>query len=243
MPRCELPVADCADPVLPDQFAGLRVQCLHDVSGIVDEHNAVVHQRRGLIRAFVHRPHPLELQAFYVLRGDLVQGAVIVGVIVVANHQPVVGIGITQHRVGDGRIVLDFSGDGQASGSSRNGRFGSSTKRLTGAPPRPPRPARPGAACASAPTRRDRADADTGRSRHRQRAWSSAIRFENERSDVEICRFTQAAGISRWHRSLHETYEVAGGASAPAAHEQAARQLRRIVAASRSAPWHPAQFA
>ena len=93
-----------ADAVLPNQIAFARIQRLHDVAGIVDVHHAVVHHRRRLIGAFVHGPHPLELQILYVLRGDLIERAVIGGVIVVANHQPIAGIGIAQHGVGYRRV-------------------------------------------------------------------------------------------------------------------------------------------
>ncbi len=109
--------------ILPDQLAGLRVQCLQHHAGVVHVQHAVVHDRRGLVavaRALLHGPTPHQTQVVDVLRGDLVQRAVIGGLVVVANHQPVGGIGIAQHGVGDRNIVLDFA------------RHRDSTRRLRG---------------------------------------------------------------------------------------------------------------
>src|SRR5439155_5971596 len=83
--------------VLPDQIAGFAVDGLHDVAGVVQIHDAVVHERSGLVRAaFVHRPDPLQLQIPDVVTRDLVEGTVIVRVVVVPNHEPVGGIRIAQ---------------------------------------------------------------------------------------------------------------------------------------------------
>ena len=106
-----------ADAILPDQFAGLRIQRLHDIARVVDEHGPVVDHGSGLIGALIHRPGPDQAQILHVVRGDLVQRAEVVGVIVVPDHQPVGRIRIAHHRVGDRRVVLHVSRNGQTSGS------------------------------------------------------------------------------------------------------------------------------
>ena len=103
------------DLVLPDQLAGRRVERLHGVHGVGEIHDAVVHERRRLIRAaLVHRPHPREPQILDVVACDLSQRAVAPGLVVAAHHQPVAGRRIAQHLVGDGTEVLHLAGDGQA---------------------------------------------------------------------------------------------------------------------------------
>ena len=162
----------------------LRIQRLHDVAGIVDEHDAVVDQGSGLIGAFVHGPDPLQLQILHVLRGDLVQRAVIVGVIIVPDHQPVAGIGIAQHGVGDRRVVLHFAGDRQDLAAwpepalPRVRPAASPARRLCRAG-RPAQPARAVVLWRSSGWRPCWRPSAVG-SRPR------AVRIQNERGDVEI---------------------------------------------------------
>ena len=74
--------AAAADPlrepaaVLPDQIAGGGVERVDDVAGTGEEHHAVVHERRRLLRARLQRPGPDEPQPRYVVTVDLVEGAV-----------------------------------------------------------------------------------------------------------------------------------------------------------------------
>src|SRR5262249_16926881 len=81
-----------AQPVLPDQFAGLGVQGLHDVGGIVEEDGAAMDDGRGLVRTVRHGPYPLQLQILHVGRRNLVQSAVVGGLVVAADHDPIIRI-------------------------------------------------------------------------------------------------------------------------------------------------------
>ena len=122
------------DAVLPDQLAGAGIERLNDVVGIRQIDNAVVHQRRGLVapRCLVHRPNPGEAQVMYVLARDLGQRAVIPCLIIAADHQPVAGIGVAEHFVGDRDVVLHLPANRNTrrrtgwAGSTgcRRGRFG-----------------------------------------------------------------------------------------------------------------------
>ena len=125
------------------------VDRLHDVAGIVHEQGPVVDHRRGLIGALIHGPDPLKLQILHVRRGDLVQRAVVVGVIVVPDHQPVGRIGIAQHGVGDGSVVLHRARNRQTSGrwsrcpaSAASARGRSTARRARPSVRRPPEPTR-----------------------------------------------------------------------------------------------------
>ena len=76
--------------------------------GQIDD--AVVHQRTGLIRqAFVHRPDPGEPQVVYVFPRNLRQCAVIPRLIIPADHEPVGGIGMNQHLIGDRNVFLHLT--------------------------------------------------------------------------------------------------------------------------------------
>ena len=76
--------------IFPDQFAGAAVERLHDVVGIREIDDAVVHQRRGLIgAAFVHGPHPGQPQIAHVVARDLRKRAVVPCLVIAADHQPV----------------------------------------------------------------------------------------------------------------------------------------------------------
>ena len=122
MPRMAGAVGLVAVAILPDQIAGLRIQRLQHHAGVVHVEHAVVHDGRGLVavaRALLHGPAPDQTQVVDVLRGDLIQGAVVGGLVVAANHEPVAGIGIAQHGVGDRNVVLDFTRDGDSTGRLR----------------------------------------------------------------------------------------------------------------------------
>ena len=205
-----------ADAVLPDQLARARVQRLHDVAGIVDEHDAVMHHGRGLIGPFIHGPYPLELQILHVLRGDLIQRAVIVGVIVVADHQPVAGIGIAQHGVGDRREVFHFAG------------APSDLAALPEPALRRVRPAvRPaGRGCRfsrlCSPSGGDRTDGNFARCRERLVARARAVEFQNESRDIDIRLLAQAARISRRHGAFEKRNQVARACGRPNCSEESA---------------------
>jgi hypothetical protein len=113
-----------ADPVLPDQIARPAVECLNHVPRVGQVDDAVVHERHGLVPApFVHRPDPREREPADVLTGDLGQWAVAPPLVVAPRHQPVAGIWIAQHGIGDGHVVLHLACDRQAC-SRRRGRLG-----------------------------------------------------------------------------------------------------------------------
>ena len=108
-------------------FASSACRMLQRVHEI---HDPVVHERHRLVRAaFLHRPHPRELQILHVGARDFVERAVAPALIVAAHHQPVAGIRIAQHRVGDRHVVLHLAGDGDAP-----------AQPLRARPPRPPPP-------------------------------------------------------------------------------------------------------
>ncbi len=90
--------------VLPEQFAGGRIQRLNNVAGIAQEHHAFVDDGRGFIDARLHQPRPDELQTLHIGLVDLVEGAEPPALIIAAHHDPVGRIGIAQHRVGDGLV-------------------------------------------------------------------------------------------------------------------------------------------
>ena len=103
-------------PVFPDQVAGRRVQRLHRV---VDDgrnkHHAVMHQGGDLLAfAILHRPYPAQLQIVHILGGDLLQRRMAPAGIILVVHQPVGGGRIQHHLFGDGRVVFDRSGKGDA---------------------------------------------------------------------------------------------------------------------------------
>ena len=90
---------------LPDQVAGPRVQGLHDVARVDQVDHAVIDDGGGFGGPVVHLPDPFEAKPADVLPGDLAEGAVAVRVVVAPDHQPVGGIGVFEHLVGDGHEV------------------------------------------------------------------------------------------------------------------------------------------
>ena len=187
----------------------------------------------GLIGAFVHGPHPLQLQILDVLRGDLIQRAVIGGVIIAADHEPIAGIGIAQHGVGHRREILHFTRDHKTPRRRRNGRFRPATEWFARQPAR--------SALLSGCHRTNGRLAwppSTADSRPR------AVEIEDERRDVDISLLAQAAGIAGRHGAFEKRNQVARWCgppqllmkSPPANAEALFRPLR-------SAPWQPAQLA
>ena len=80
--------------IFPDQFARAAVERLHNVVGIGEVDDAVVHQRRGLVgSALVHRPYPCQPEILHVASRDLRKRAVVPCLIIPADHQPVAGSG------------------------------------------------------------------------------------------------------------------------------------------------------
>ena len=87
--------------VLPEQRAGGGVERLHHVARVGEIQHAVMDERRRLVAPVAHRPDPGELQPADVLARDLVQRAVAPPVVRSPVDQPVVRVGVAQHRVGD----------------------------------------------------------------------------------------------------------------------------------------------
>ena len=214
--------------VLPDQIAGLGIQRLQDVPGVVQVHDAVVNDGRGLIGAgVVHRPAPHQLQTLRVIDVDLIQRAEVMGGLVAANHQPVAGRRILQHRVRHRNVVLHFSGTRDAFRRSR-GDYASALRvgigsRFTFA-----------AFCGSVTrglTVGDQADGGGVIRGQRLVSTGRAIPIENVRRDGEICLRSQAVRRGRRHGALNEAVQLARIARAPARHERRAGQCRCVAAA------------
>ena len=72
--------------ILPQQCSGPGVQRLDDVTGVGQVHHAVMHKRRGLVRAIRHCPNPGKPQIVHVVTRDLVQWAVAPAVVRPAEH-------------------------------------------------------------------------------------------------------------------------------------------------------------
>ena len=92
--------------VLPQEVAGGRIEGLHDVLDVGEEHHPVVDDRLDLLIAELHGARPDEPQLGHVAGVDLVEGAVAPQRVAVAEADPVLGRGLAQHRVGDGHEVL-----------------------------------------------------------------------------------------------------------------------------------------
>ena len=107
-----------AEAVFPQKLAGAPIERLDDVVDIVEIDNPVVDERRRFARAraVIHRPHPGEAQIADILFGDLLEPAMAPALITAARHQPIVGAGVLQHRVGDGREIRDVALQDQAGG-------------------------------------------------------------------------------------------------------------------------------
>ena len=103
-------------PVLPDQLAGSRVECLDDVAGARQEHHAVMDERRGLVGPLGHRQRPGQAQAGHVAGPDLVQRRVALVVSGAPPGQPVLRRRIPEQLVGDRGEAGDLAVDERAEG-------------------------------------------------------------------------------------------------------------------------------
>ena len=103
-------------PVVPDHVAALHVEGHDVIAGVRHVDHAVVHDRRPFLAARSGQPvRPDHPQLCDVVAIDLRQGAVAPSVQRATPHQPVGGVGLLQHRVGDGyepaRHLLGADGD------------------------------------------------------------------------------------------------------------------------------------
>ena len=92
--------------VFPDQVAGHRVEGLDDVARVRHVHHPVVDHRGPLLQPRPQGPRPHHADVAHVAAVDLVEGAVAQGVEGAPPHQPVVGVRVLQHGVGDGNEVV-----------------------------------------------------------------------------------------------------------------------------------------
>jgi hypothetical protein len=98
-----------AGAVLPDQIAGCRIERLNDAARIRQIHDAVVDERRRLLRAgVVHRPRPRQLKLPDVLAGDLIERTVAPGIVGAPPVQPVTRRRIAEHCLRHRTEVLDL---------------------------------------------------------------------------------------------------------------------------------------
>ena len=170
-----------ADAVFPDQFARAGVQRLHDVAGVGEIDDSVVDDRRRLIGAAARSwPTPTPVADPSRCRLDLRQRAVAPGLIVAADHQPVAGIGIAQHLVGDRHVVFHFAGDREAAacGAARRSwraRLRTAYGRMAGS---------------------DGADVLIGSGGKGLRSGGRSIGFEKIGGDLEIGLWSKPSGIA-----------------------------------------------
>ena len=176
--------------VLPQQGAGRGVESLDDVAGVGEIHHAVVHEGRRLVAAVPHRPHPGELQVGDVVTGNLVERAVPPSVVGPTVDQPVVRVGVPQHRVGDGHALRDGP---EASRAPRRGaRRRDGRRRRSGIAPR------------------RRGDAPQG---HRPRRHPVLLQDVGDGARVFIRR--ERAPGARRHRHLHQLDQLVDGTGPP----------------------------
>ena len=96
--------------VVPDEIARRGVERLQVIAaGVRDVHDSVVDERSELLRPLVHGPHPGQLQIANVAPVDLVERTVRLVVVGPMDHQPISGVGVPQHRVGNGDVVLRYA--------------------------------------------------------------------------------------------------------------------------------------
>ena len=165
-------------------------------------------------------------------RGDLGERAVAPGLVVAADHEPVAGIGMQQHLVGDRHVVLDFAGNGDASwsgGTCRSAssgwasRLGSATRGASAAGST--RGRRRGGA-----TRCDGTDHDVCVRRQRLSSGRRAIGLEDERGDCRVSVGSERARATRRHSGLDQREKFASRTAAPRVHEVATCEWRSFIA-------------
>ena len=220
-----------ADLVLPDQVAGRGVQGLHHVHGVGEIHDAVVHERVGLVgAAFVHRPRPRQAQVLDVGAGDFGERAVAPRLVIAAGHQPVAGRRRAQHLVGDRHVVRHLAL--HAVSARRRG----SLRPRAGLCP-----CARGAGGGAARSRIDHAGGcHTGRHRtndgarrrcERLRARCRAVGGEQIGGDVQVIFRAERASRPRRHRALDGLEQLRGRLPAPGVHEVRAGERRGFVTA------------
>ena len=112
-------------PVFPDEIAGRRVDGLRDVVRVREEHHAVMHERCAFLHALAERPRPDEAELRDVARVDLRERAVAPMIQRAAPRQPVGGVGILQHGIGDGPQIAHLCGGAEAgAGAEQRGEQG-----------------------------------------------------------------------------------------------------------------------
>ena len=185
-------------PILPEQRAGGGVERLDHVAGVGQIHHAVVDERGRLVAAVAHRPDPGELQVADIVAVDLVERAVAPSVVGPPIDQPVVRVGIQQHRVGDRGALGDRPEQSRA-------------RLRAGGRPRVARPAR---------GRRGAAE--------RRGPRRDAVLLEDVGDDARVRVRRQRARGARRHRGAHEIDQLAGRPVAPRGPERRTGQLRRL---------------
>src|SRR5262249_10428734 len=104
-----------AEVVFPNHLARRAFERLQDTAGVGEVDDPVMDDGCGLVRpALVHWMLPYELQILDVVLRDLVERTVVGCRIVAANHQPVAGVRLAEHRIGDGYEVLYLPRNGDA---------------------------------------------------------------------------------------------------------------------------------
>ena len=158
-------------------------------------------------------PRPRQLQLLHIARADLSERAVTPGLVIPPDHKPVTGIGIAQHLIADGDVVLYLATDGQALGTG-GGDAGS-------------RPA-VGLNGNRRPSGGDRADADIRRRRQGLVPGGRSVRRQDECGEIEGALFTEC-GIARRHGGLDVLHQIAAGAGPPGGHEIGPGELWRFI--------------
>jgi hypothetical protein len=101
----------CSQTILPVRASSASargcVECLDD-GAAVDEHHAVMHQRRDLVHAHRQRPAPGRAQRADIRAVDLLQRAVALRIVAAPPDQPVLRRRTAQHLVGDRRQRIEL---------------------------------------------------------------------------------------------------------------------------------------
>ena len=226
--------------VLPDEVSGGRVERLHHRADAGEVHDAVVHDRRRRVpAALAHRPHPGQLQLAGVEPVDVRQRAVVPRLVIAPDHQPVAVVRIAQHRVGDGPIVLDRAGHGDAARLGRGGRRRRRRPRYRRATASRLRTRGRAAARRAAVRLRDgrgrRVDGGAdGNGRglgQRRNACRGAVRLQQIGHDVQVRLVGEGTRLPRRHRAADADEQIARTQIPPELQEALAGELRRLEGA------------